>query len=112
MALAAPLRAQLPEVCLHVAVELPRVVGNLDVDRWQASIVPFRFAAWVHAYLSSGANVYFQYGPVTPAAARPGPGRSGRDGPHDARLATRCRPHHFCGAATAPLTCTFAANDG
>jgi hypothetical protein len=45
MTLAAPLRAQLPEVRLHVAIEFPRVVGNLDVDRWQASIVPFRFAA-------------------------------------------------------------------
>ena len=51
-ALLAPLRALLAVVRLHVTVEFPRVIGNLDVDRWQASFVPFRFAAWVHAYLS------------------------------------------------------------
>jgi hypothetical protein len=33
-----------PVICLHVAIEFPRVVGNLDVDRWQASIVPLRIA--------------------------------------------------------------------
>ena len=32
---AAP-RAQLPPVCLHISIELPRVVGNLDVDRREA----------------------------------------------------------------------------
>ena len=44
-ALAAALRAQLPVVRLHVTVKIPRIIGDLDVDRWQASVVPFRFAA-------------------------------------------------------------------
>jgi len=35
----------LPVVSLHVTVEFPSIVGDLDVDRWQASFVPFRFAA-------------------------------------------------------------------
>jgi hypothetical protein len=42
----------LAAIGLHVPIEVPRVVGDLDVDRWQARIVPFRFAAWVHDYLS------------------------------------------------------------
>jgi len=66
-----PKGALLPVVSLHVTIELPRIIGDLDVDRWQASVVPFRFAAWVHAYLSSGANVYFQYGPVMPVPVLP-----------------------------------------
>jgi hypothetical protein len=48
---AAP-RAQLPPVCLHISIKLPRVVGNLDVDRREARVVPFRFAAKVHKHLS------------------------------------------------------------
>jgi hypothetical protein len=111
-ALAAPLRPQLPVVRLHVTVELPRVVGNLDVDRWQASIVPFRFAAWVHAYLSTGANVYFQYEPVTAPAARPGPEVFGSARRPSARRVAPGRARQFCVLLTAPLTCTFAANDG
>ena len=51
-ALPAPQRAQLPAVRLHVAIEFPRVVGNLDVDRREARVVPFRFAAKVHKHLS------------------------------------------------------------
>ena len=39
-------------VGLHVAIEFPGVVGDLDVDRWQAVIVPSRVAANVHAHLS------------------------------------------------------------
>lgn len=69
-ALPPPLSPKLPVVRLHVTVEIPRVVGNLDIDRWQASVVPFRFAAWVHAYLSTGANVFFQYEPISARAAR------------------------------------------
>ena len=41
----AALCSLLPVVRLHVAIKFPRIVGNLDVDRWQASVVPFRFAA-------------------------------------------------------------------
>jgi hypothetical protein len=43
--LAPPLGPPFPVVGLHVTVKFPRIVGNLDVDRWQASVVPFRFAA-------------------------------------------------------------------
>ncbi len=39
-------------VSLHIASELPSVIGDLDVDRWQAKVVPLRFAAKVHAHLS------------------------------------------------------------
>jgi hypothetical protein len=52
LALLAPRGPLLAVVRLHVTIEFPRVIGNLDVDRWQASFVPFRFAAWVHSYLS------------------------------------------------------------
>jgi hypothetical protein len=48
---AAP-RAHLPPVCLHIPIKLPRVVGNLYVDRREARVVPFRFAAKVHKHLS------------------------------------------------------------
>ncbi len=40
-----PLRAQLAVIRLHVAIEFPRVIGNLDVDRGQTEVVPFRIAA-------------------------------------------------------------------
>jgi hypothetical protein len=39
---------QLTPVCLHVSIELPSIVGNLNVDRREARIIPFRFAAKVH----------------------------------------------------------------
>ena len=45
MPLPPPLCPLLPVVGLHVTVKFPRVVGNLYVDRRQASVVPFRFAA-------------------------------------------------------------------
>src|ERR1035441_4112610 len=48
----APQRALLAMVKLPIAVKFPRIVGDLDVDRWQAKVVPLRFAAKVHAYLS------------------------------------------------------------
>jgi hypothetical protein len=37
-------------ICLHVAIEFPRVVGYLDVDRWQAVVVPPWVAANIHAH--------------------------------------------------------------
>jgi hypothetical protein len=40
--------AQLTSVCLHVSIEFPSIVGNLNVDRREAKVVPFRFAAKVH----------------------------------------------------------------
>jgi hypothetical protein len=40
--------AQLTAICLHVSIELPSIVGNLNVDRREARIIPFRFAAKVH----------------------------------------------------------------
>ena len=45
-----PQGPQLAMIGLHVAVERPRVVGNLDVDRGQAKVVPLRFAANVHPH--------------------------------------------------------------
>jgi len=47
-----PLRAQLTVVCLHVTIEFPGIIGNLDVDRGKARIVPVGFTANVHAHLS------------------------------------------------------------
>jgi hypothetical protein len=40
-----PLSAQLTAIRLHVAIEFPRVIGNLDVDRGETEVVPFRIAA-------------------------------------------------------------------
>jgi hypothetical protein len=40
--------AQLAAICLHVSIEFPSIVGNLDVDRREAKVVPVRFAAKVH----------------------------------------------------------------
>ncbi|HEY5362223.1 MAG TPA: hypothetical protein VIJ82_31830 [Streptosporangiaceae bacterium] len=40
--------AQLTPVGLHVSIEFPCVVGNLNVDRREPRVVPFRFAAKVH----------------------------------------------------------------
>jgi hypothetical protein len=49
---AAALRAQFPAIGLRVAIEFPGIVGNLDVDRRETEVVPFRFAAKVHEHLS------------------------------------------------------------
>jgi hypothetical protein len=38
-------RALLTAVRLHVPIKFPRVIGDLDVNRWQAKVIPFRFAA-------------------------------------------------------------------
>ncbi len=46
------LRSQLPAVSLHVSVEFPGIIRNLDVDRWQTVIVSPGVAASVHAHLS------------------------------------------------------------
>ena len=43
-----PQRALLPTVGLHVTFEFPGIVGNDNVDRREARVVPFRFAAKVH----------------------------------------------------------------
>ena len=37
---------------LHVTVEFACVIRDLDVDRWQAVVIPSRVAANVHAHLS------------------------------------------------------------
>jgi hypothetical protein len=37
-------------VCQHIPGEIPGVVRYLNVDRWQAIIVPPRVAASIHAY--------------------------------------------------------------
>src|ERR1022692_1240288 len=44
--------AQLTTVCLHVTIEFPGIVGNLDVDRGEAEVIPVWFTANVHAHLS------------------------------------------------------------
>ncbi len=67
--LAAP-RAQLAAVCLHVSIEFPRVVGNLDVDRRETRVVPFRFAAKVHKHLSGKSERSPQYEPAGRRTAR------------------------------------------
>jgi hypothetical protein len=72
---------------LDIAVKLPSIVGNLDVNRWQARIVPFRFAARTHMHLSgridfcllsvlssSRQNHAASPGPISD---RPGAGRDG-----------------------------------
>jgi hypothetical protein len=60
-------RAQLAPVCLHVAIKLPSIVGNLNVDRREARVIPFRFAAKVHKHLSGKSDrPQFSMGP-TPA---------------------------------------------
>jgi hypothetical protein len=51
-ALPTALRAQFPAVSLHVAIEFPSIVRNLDVDRREAEVIPSRFAAKVHEHLS------------------------------------------------------------
>src|SRR5262249_62209972 len=63
-------RAEFTVIGLHVAVEFPRVVGDLDVGRWQAVVVPSRFAANVHAHLSGmSGHVHPQYGSVAAPAS-------------------------------------------
>ena len=42
MAQVTPQRALLAMVKLHIAVKFARIVGDLDVDRWQAKVVPLR----------------------------------------------------------------------
>ena len=53
---APPFRAQLAVVGLHVTVEFPRIVWNLDVDRRQTALVPLGFAAHLHGHLPSPAE--------------------------------------------------------
>jgi hypothetical protein len=44
-ALLAAFSLQLAVVRLDIPIQFPRVVGNLDVDPRQSSVVPIRFAA-------------------------------------------------------------------
>src|ERR1019366_4620479 len=78
MAQVTPQRALLAMVKLHIAVKFPRIVGDLDVDRWQAKVVPLRFAAKVHAYLSGNEQrLPSVWAPRRPAAtAAPVPART------------------------------------
>ena len=71
---------QLATICLHVTIEFPGIVGNLDIDRGEAEVVPVWFTANVHAHLSgmsghvissmrpAGPSRY----PRSPAGLRPG----------------------------------------
>jgi hypothetical protein len=49
--------AQLTAIGLHVTVELPGIVRDLDVHGWQVIVVPFRVPANVHVHLSGVASL-------------------------------------------------------
>jgi hypothetical protein len=74
--------AQLTTVCLHVTIEFPGIVGNLDVDRGEAEVIPVWFTANVHAHLSGmSGHVISSMRPAGQSrytAARPGPARTGQ----------------------------------
>ena len=58
-------RPQLAVICLDILGEFPGIIGNLDVDRWQAVIVPPLVAASIHAHLSCTSGlIHLQYEPA------------------------------------------------
>src|SRR5579859_8979 len=93
-------------ISLHVPVELPGIIRDLDVDRWQTIIVAPGVAASVHAHLSRMSGlVPFQYGSVAAAtytgnittAAILSPVRPGRIPLCSARCPVACRLRSVCG---------------
>lgn len=69
----AALRAQFAVVGQHVAVELTRVIRDLDVERW---LIPSRSAARIHGHLRRELDPGYQY---EASGGRPAPGRRNKD---------------------------------
>src|SRR5690348_14467342 len=87
---------------LHVSVEFPGIVRNLDVDRWQTVIVPPGVAASVHAHLSRMSG-------LLPSSMgqpwRPVTGNLAAGSPHSIPVPSPARPGATCWLPAFPAGC-------